>query len=88
MSPSPIEARYIGRRELLKQLGVSKHTLIRWSKQRDFPAPLPGSGNVPIYDAHAVDAWMRAGAPARETRTSGADDVGTREYSRKDQPNA
>lgn len=59
MSPSPIEARYIGRRELLKQLGVSKHTLIRWSKQRDFPAALPASGKTPIYDLQEVNAWLR-----------------------------
>jgi predicted DNA-binding transcriptional regulator AlpA len=59
MSPSPIEVRYIGRRELLKQLGISKHTLLRWTKQRKFPAPLPGSGRTPVYDMRQVDAWLR-----------------------------
>lgn len=85
---SPIVHRYIGRPELLKQLGISKHTLIRWSKQRGFPAALPGSGRTPVYDIRQVDAWLRAGAPAHDTRTNSAYDVGTREYSRKDQPNA
>ena len=56
---SRIENRYIGRRELLEQLGISKHTLLRWSKRRGFPAALPSSGKTPIYDTQEVDAWLR-----------------------------
>lgn len=56
---SPIVPRYIGRPELLKQLGVSKYTLLRWSKQRGFPAALPSSGKTPTYDLTEVDAWLR-----------------------------
>jgi|GEM_PF-3529954 len=29
--------RFIGRRELLRELGVSKSTLIRWTTVRGFP---------------------------------------------------
>lgn len=56
---SRIEDRYISRRALLKQLGISKHTLLRWCKQRGFPAALPSSGKTPIYDLQEVDAWLR-----------------------------
>lgn len=56
---SPIVPRYIGRAELLQQLGVSKHTLLRWSNQRGFPTALPASGKTPIYDLQEVDAWLR-----------------------------
>ena len=56
---SPIVTRFIGRPELLEQLGVSKATLLRWSKQRGFPAALPASGKTPIYDLQEVDAWLR-----------------------------
>lgn len=59
MSPRVNEVRYVGRRELLKQLGISKHTLLRWRKHRGFPAALPGSGKTPIYDLQEVDAWLR-----------------------------
>ena len=56
---SPFVPRYIGRPELLEQLGVSKATLLRWSKKRGFPAALPASGKTPIYDLQEVDAWLR-----------------------------
>ena len=56
---SPFAPRYIGRPELLKQLGISKYTLLRWCKQRGFPAALPASGKTPIYDLQEVDAWLR-----------------------------
>ncbi|WP_367117634.1 helix-turn-helix transcriptional regulator [uncultured Roseovarius sp.] len=55
----PFVPRYIGRPELLKQLGISKATLLRWSKKRGFPAALPASGKMPIYDLQEVDAWLR-----------------------------
>lgn len=67
MSPRVNEVRYVGRRELLKQLGISKHTLLRWSKSRNFPKPMPGSGQVPIYDAQLVDQWLRSEALLQDT---------------------
>jgi predicted DNA-binding transcriptional regulator AlpA len=51
--------RYIGRRELLRELGVSKSTLIRWTTGRGFPKSLPNSGRVPVYDRAVIDEWLR-----------------------------
>ena len=51
--------RYVGRRELLSELGISKSTLIRWTAERDFPQSLPNSGQVPIYDRSDIDRWLR-----------------------------
>ena len=50
--------RFIGRRELLNELGVSKTTILRWTAERGFPQPLPRSGQVPIYDRAKIDAWL------------------------------
>lgn len=55
---------YVGRRQLLAELGISKATIIRWTHERNFPRPLPNSGQVPIYDRKEVDAWLRASNPA------------------------
>jgi predicted DNA-binding transcriptional regulator AlpA len=54
-----LDASFIGRRALLRQLGISKCTLLRWTKTRAFPEPLPGSGQTPIYDITEIDAWLR-----------------------------
>ena len=51
---------YVGRQQLLAELGISKATIIRWTHERNFPSPLPNSGQVPIYDRQEVDAWLRA----------------------------
>ena len=55
--------RYVGRRELLRELGISKTTILRWTAERDFPQPLPNSGQVPIYDRAKIDAWFLGTVP-------------------------
>jgi len=49
---------YIGRRDLLRELGISKNTLVRWTAERGFPQPLPRGGKVPIYERAKIDAWL------------------------------
>lgn len=56
---STICSQYVGRRDLLRELGVSKVTLLRWTETRGFPKPLPNSGQIPIYDRAQVDEWLR-----------------------------
>lgn len=56
MTPQPI---FICRRDLLKELGVTKHTILRWTANRGFPKPMPNSGQVPIYDKNEVECWLR-----------------------------
>lgn len=51
--------RFIGRRELLNELGVSKTTILRWTAERGFPLPLQNSGQVPIYDRATIVEWLR-----------------------------
>lgn len=51
--------RFVGRRELLRELGVSKTTLLRWTAERGFPQSLPNGGQVPIYDRATIDEWLR-----------------------------
>lgn len=57
---------YVGRRELLRELGISKSTLIRWTAERAFPLSLPNSGQVPIYDRNDIDRWLRSERFAKE----------------------
>lgn len=57
--------RFIGRRELLNELGVSKTTILRWTAERGFPLPLQNSGQVPIYDRDDIKRWLR-GEPVAE----------------------
>ena len=52
--------RFVGRRELLHELGISKTTILRWTAERGFPHPLPNSGQVPIYDRDDIDRWLRS----------------------------
>ncbi|MDA9318543.1 AlpA family phage regulatory protein [Octadecabacter sp.] len=52
--------RFIGRRELLNELGVSKTTILRWTAERGFPQPLQNSGQVPIYDRDDIKRWLRS----------------------------
>ena len=51
--------RFIGRRELLNELGVSKTTILRWTAERGFPQPRQNSGQVPIYDRTTIVEWLR-----------------------------
>lgn len=56
----PTDNRYISRRALLVELGISRQTLNRWMKYRSFPRPLERSGLTPIYRQRDVDAWFDA----------------------------
>ena len=53
-------SRFVGRRELLQELGISKTTILRWTTERGFPQPLPNSGQVPIYDRDDINQWLRS----------------------------
>ena len=49
---------FITRGELATELGLTKATIRKWEVARDFPAPLPGSGRVPLYKTAEVTAWL------------------------------
>ena len=53
------QSTFICRRDLSKELGVTKHTILRWTANRGFPKPMPNSGQVPIYDKNEVEDWLR-----------------------------
>ena len=40
----------ISRKEICKEIGVSRDTLKKWIKERDFPDPLKSSGREPLFD--------------------------------------
>ena len=44
----------ISRREICKQIGVSRDTLKNWIKNRNFPEPLKASGREPLFDEQSV----------------------------------
>ena len=50
--------RYISRRALLTELGISRQTLSRWTMGKGFPPPLKRSGLTPIYKRADIDAWF------------------------------
>jgi len=54
------QSRLIGRKELANAMGISKYTMLRWSKLKGFPNPLPNSGRTPIYDLDEVERWLRS----------------------------
>ena len=54
------QSRLIGRKELANAMGISKYTMLRWSKLKGFPNPLPNSGRTPIYDLEEVERWLRS----------------------------
>ena len=49
---------FITRGELATELGLTKATIRKWEAVRNFPAPLPGSGRVPLYKTAEVTAWL------------------------------
>lgn len=59
---------FIGRRELLNELGISKTTLLRWTAERGFPQPLQNSGQVPIYDRATIVEWLSGGEKGAEEK--------------------
>ena len=48
----------IPRAQLCEKLGVSRSTLKRWVKTRNFPNPIKASGREPIYDIDQVRDWV------------------------------
>ena len=48
----------ISRREICKQIGVSRDTLKNWIKNRNFPEPLKASGREPLFDEQSVKKWF------------------------------
>ncbi len=48
----------IPRRLLCAQLGISRSTVKRWIKDRDFPSPIQASGREPLFDVTAVQQWL------------------------------
>ena len=48
----------ISRREICKQIGVSRDTLKNWIKNRNFPEPLKPSGREPLFDELSVKEWF------------------------------
>ena len=53
------QSRLIGRKELANTMGISKYTILRWTKLKGFPKPLPNSGRTPIYDLQEIENWLR-----------------------------
>jgi excisionase family DNA binding protein len=48
----------ISRKEICKQIGVSRDTLKKWVKKRNFPEPLKSSGREPLFDQLSVKEWL------------------------------
>ena len=48
----------ISRKQLCKQLGVSRSTIKRWIKNRNFPKPLEASGREPLFDQNEIEYWF------------------------------
>ena len=48
----------ISRKQLCKQLGISRSTIKRWIKNRSFPEPLKASGREPLFDRNEVETWF------------------------------
>ncbi len=48
----------ISRKEICKQIGVSRDTLKKWIEDRKFPKPLKSSGREPLFDKLSVKEWF------------------------------
>ena len=48
----------IPRKEICKQIGVSRDTLKNWIRKRNFPKPLNSSGREPLFDELCVKEWL------------------------------
>ena len=53
-----IKLNIISRKEICKEIGVSRDTLKKWIKERDFPEPLKSSGREPLFDRVLVKNWL------------------------------
>ena len=48
----------ISRKEIFKQIGVSRDTLKNWVKKRNFPEPLKSLGRDSLFDQLSVKEWL------------------------------
>ena len=48
----------IPRKEICKQIGVSRDTLKNWIKDRNLPEPLKASGREPLFNELSVKEWL------------------------------
>ena len=48
----------IPRKEICKQIGVSRDTLKIWISKRNFPKPLKSSGREHLFDELSVKEWF------------------------------
>jgi len=51
--------KYMSRRSVLDQFGISLRTLGRWERYRGFPKPIQASGLVKIYNTQEIDDWLK-----------------------------
>ena len=48
----------ISRKQICKQLGISRDTIRNWISKRNFPNPLNNSGRDPLFNLQEVKAWL------------------------------
>ena len=48
----------ISRKQICKQLGVSRDTIRNWISKRNFPKPLSTSGRDPLFNIKEVKDWL------------------------------
>ncbi len=51
--------KYISRRDVLNQFGISLRTLGRWERYRNFPETIQASEIVKIYNTAEIDDWLK-----------------------------
>ncbi|WP_203605702.1 N-6 DNA methylase [Streptomyces sp. SID8014] len=73
-APSPVR---VTAAEISRIAGVTRATVSNWRRRHeDFPSPDGGTESSPLYDLHAVRAWLRnrgltaAASPEEELRTA------------------
>lgn len=52
--------KYMSRRDVLNQFGISLRTLGRWERYRNFPKPIQASELVKIYNTQEIEDWLKA----------------------------
>ena len=48
----------ISRKQICKQIGISKDTIRNWINNRNFPKPLISSGRDPLFNLQEVNEWF------------------------------
>jgi excisionase family DNA binding protein len=48
----------ISRKQICKQIGITKDTIRNWIDNRDFPKPLIASGRDPLFNFKEVKEWL------------------------------